>query len=43
MACQEATEAYPGKMKANPQEKKSIAEHEKDPKEEATVKSFGAH
>jgi hypothetical protein len=41
-ASQEVAEAYAGKMEANPEEMKSVAEHEKVPKEEAAVKSFGA-
>jgi hypothetical protein len=40
-ACQEAMEANPEKMEANSDEKKSVTVHEV-PKEEVTVKSFGA-
>jgi hypothetical protein len=39
---QEATEAYPEKMEANPDEVKSVAEHEEVPKEEAAMETFRA-
>jgi hypothetical protein len=42
VACQEATEDYPEKMEANPEEMKSVAEHEKVSMEEAAVKPVRA-
>jgi hypothetical protein len=39
MACQEATEVYSDKMEADAEEMKSVAEQEKDPKEDATVET----
>jgi hypothetical protein len=42
MSDQEATEAYPEKMVANPDEVKSVAVHEEVPKEEAAVETFQA-
>jgi hypothetical protein len=41
-ADQEATEGYPEKMEANPEEMKSLTVHEEVPKEEAAVETFGA-
>jgi hypothetical protein len=35
MACQEATESYPGKVETSPEETESEAEHEKVPKNTA--------
>jgi hypothetical protein len=40
-AWQEATEAYPDKVEANTEEMKFVAEQEKAPKEDATVKPIG--
>jgi hypothetical protein len=41
-ADREATEAYPERMEANAKKIKSVALHEEVPKEEATVRIFGA-
>jgi hypothetical protein len=38
-ACKEATYAYPERVEANPEEMKSITEHQEVPKEHAGVKS----
>jgi hypothetical protein len=38
----EATEAYPEKTGANPEEMKAVAEHQEVPKEEAAVETIGA-
>jgi hypothetical protein len=42
MTRREATEAYPEKLEPNPEEMKSIAEHQEDTKEEAEVETIGA-
>jgi hypothetical protein len=41
MSCQEATEANPEKMEANPVEMKSVGVHEEFHMEDATVQSSG--
>jgi hypothetical protein len=41
-AHQEVTEVYPEKMKENPEEMKSVAEHQEVSKEEAAIGTIGA-
>jgi hypothetical protein len=41
-ACQEATEVYPEEMEANPEEIKSVVEHQDGPKEEAEVDTINS-